>query len=318
MRFLWFELAMLIAAIAALFVLIPRFKPESKLIAGLVVVVAALLTVTNIYLKANTGHGLDDRVVCVIYPSGQWCKEGLRSLPPSPENAQPASADRDLAPSEQRAPALDVNRIRGQIAALDENTPQEALETLFGAPRQTQTSKELYRGEQIVLRVYDAGPFWVYVLRTKAVFLGYGVSRAWQSVDEAVEAAGLNKTPAIWLQVFSLEDLTVGALQSSCSGTASVLVPRWSWPTATPKCYFGRPGQYGNFSFVFQALDATFKDEGCRSEFDQIEKLEFSKLSCPSIKSLKVDFMFATKVEDLDVQDWAGKIRMSQITGFEL
>lgn len=80
---------MLVAAIAALFVLIPRYKPQSRVVAGLVVVVAVLLTGSNIYLKSNTGHGLDDRVACAMYPSGQWCREMLGSQPPAAPEPSP-------------------------------------------------------------------------------------------------------------------------------------------------------------------------------------------------------------------------------------
>lgn len=94
MRFVWFDLAIVLAAIAALFALIPRVKAENKFVAVVVFVAAVLLTGANVYLKGSTGHGLEDYVVCAVYPSGQWCRDVLRASPQ-------AETDRADAPDER-------------------------------------------------------------------------------------------------------------------------------------------------------------------------------------------------------------------------
>lgn len=143
MRFVWFDLAMVLAAIAALFALIPRVKAENKFIASVVFVAAVLLTGTNIYLKGSTGHGLDDYVACAVYPGGQWCRDVLRaspqaepSRPDAPDErsggvetpAEPAAPPvrQPVAPPPKTEAATDTATVAAEITA-------QEIETVFRA-----------------------------------------------------------------------------------------------------------------------------------------------------------------------------------------
>lgn len=85
LRPFWLELALLLAALAALFAFLPHFKPQNRIIVILMFFAAAILTVSNGYLKSRTGAGIEDIIICTILSSGNWCLDLKRKeLTPQP------------------------------------------------------------------------------------------------------------------------------------------------------------------------------------------------------------------------------------------
>ena len=204
----------------------------------------------------------------------------------------------------------DLTALRDAINGLSDNTTDERLHELFGAPAERTALKgETYRGQEMVLERYAAGPYSLYVVKAKAEFIGYGIARA-------SEPAAKGRTPLIFLSQANgwknLEELTIGTVKGSCDPVqegeaAATLAPVPEGGTAqlaaTPKCYFGRPGNYAHYAFVYAMGGAALPGKDCEADYASIDSPgAFSKLSCAAYLDRKPEFVFMTRKDDVDVQ----------------
>lgn len=210
----------------------------------------------------------------------------------------------------------DLAAVRDAVNGLTENTTEERLTALFGVPAERSTLKgERYRGHDITVERYDAGPFAIHVVRTQAAFIGYGIART-------ASAEAKDETPLLFLDNGNgwknLEQLTIGTVKDACDPSrdgkeAAALMPVPEGGTAqlaaSPECDFGRPGGYAAYSFVYAMGGAGLQDEACKADYASIEKPgAFAKLTCPAYLDRTPDFVFMTKNEDVDVQRLAARV----------
>src|SRR5262249_15912816 len=88
----------------------------------------------------------------------------------------------------------------------------------------------------------------------------------------------------------TLDKLTLPFLKSSCEGAVEDIDARYAvmW---TPNCYFGRPGTYKNYSFLFEISD-------CKNKKPTIlDAFQFNDLTCPPNMQLP-KAAFVTKDEN--------------------
>jgi hypothetical protein len=116
-----------------------------------------------------------------------------------------------------------------------------------------------------------------------------------------------------WNGSDGLESFTVKVLTEHCDprrfGQAAA---RWRTISlrgvrvATPSCYFGRPGMYAAYSFVFVMGGVDRVAEPCLSEANLIQDDgEFGQLQCSALNSLSPSFVFMSKsLEEREIQDW--------------
>ena len=198
----------------------------------------------------------------------------------------------------------------GERSPVDPRQVDERLHELFGAPAERTALKgETYRGQEMVLERYAAGPYSLYVVKAKAEFIGYGIARA-------SEPAAKGRTPLIFLSQANgwknLEELTIGTVKGSCDPVqegeaAATLAPVPEGGTAqlaaTPKCYFGRPGNYAHYAFVYAMGGAALPGKDCEADYASIDSPgAFSKLSCAAYLDRKPEFVFMSKKDDVNVQ----------------
>jgi hypothetical protein len=96
----------------------------------------------------------------------------------------------------------------------------------------------------------------------------------------------------------TLDKLTLPFLKDSCEGAVEHIDAKYAFMW-TPNCYFGRPGGYMNYSFLFEI-------SGCKNKKDSIlDAFQFSELTCPPNLQLP-KAAFVTK--DENAQDEASVI----------
>jgi hypothetical protein len=242
---------------------------------------------------------------------------------PQATSPSPSVSSSAVPPPPVRFYFPNIEAVRAAINNLDENTTQASLSEMFGPPV---SQKELppaatYNGEAAQVFVFRAGPYSLAVVRTKSFFVGYGIS-----ASREPDAGG--KTPVIFLSrggaapewdgAKGLESLELGKIRGNCddwmnrpspsdyigTGKFIVISARQPMPAASPKCNFGRPGQYASYSFVYPVFDVNHDPGICQDEFERIEEAGImNRLQCPDYISLKPIFLFMSKAS-IDVQQW--------------
>ncbi|MGO9543218.1 MAG: caspase domain-containing protein [Rhodomicrobium sp.] len=234
------------------------------------------------------------------------------------------------------APAAYLNAntetITKWIKSLDQETTDGKIAELFGAPSKnvdieiggwkvrSPLDAGLGDGKRITkakLRIYNPGPFVLYIVRTQeGQRLGYGIK-----LDGSVKSI---KTPVPLLDVGygtsdknikwfrNVNDFTLHDLQEHCNGDIQGPYTR-SYYYTSPTCYFGRGGSFQNYAF---GLDLHQYDNS-RCPKDESNLMEFKKafanISCAAYKKTVPFVAFVSLDPNADPQEWLAAIMMGYI-----
>ncbi len=150
------------------------------------------------------------------------------------------------------------------------HTPTALIATAFGQP------KQVALGKKFAISRYAGESFDFITLRNRSakdVDVGVAVRSTGKKASHArIPYLHMGDTPenskaTRWF--FNLGAFTLQYLKSRCEVGTIESDARYHvfW---TPTCYFGRPGSYQNYSFLFSAVDCN----------DNLAKIRFDRLQC--------------------------------------
>jgi hypothetical protein len=166
-------------------------------------------------------------------------------------------------------------------------TTLERMTFLFGPPVRNLAAPKGSFAKDATLKVFKAGPwdlFWIGNAKGgegMAIFPNADAVEGPMSKDAASTGIPLNMLAGA-NQYRGGIDITFALAQQACAeGNAYAL----EWRTATravgtPKCYFGRPGQYLNYAFAFERKSMLEPSPACAKEMAALNKTKFTALKC--------------------------------------
>jgi hypothetical protein len=160
------------------------------------------------------------------------------------------------------------------LANFNEHTPESYIRQKFGEPR------EVARGAHAKLSRYTGKDVELLTLRGLAAdeLMGVAIVALNKNKQYAripfLNMGDYNPISRKSELFTALDKLTLAYLKSSCQGAVQDIDAKFAvmW---TPNCYFGRPGSYMNYSFLFEV-------SGCKNKKPTIlDAFQFSDLTCP-------------------------------------
>lgn len=167
------------------------------------------------------------------------------------------------------------------------STTLERMTFLFGPPVRNLATPKALGFKDTTLKVFTAGPWDLYwigkatggqgmaIFPNKDAFDGPMAGDAQKSGIPLATLSGAN----LWKGGI---DITFDEAQQACAeGLAQALETRTlTGAVGTPKCYFGRPGQYLYYAFAFERRKMTALSPACQKEMDGLAKAPFAALKC--------------------------------------
>lgn len=167
------------------------------------------------------------------------------------------------------------------------STTLERMTFLFGPPIKNLPSPKALGFKDASLKAFKAGPWDLYWIGNATGGKGMGIFPN----KDAFEGPMSKDALATGIPLSTLAgsgmykggvDITFAEAQTMCAeGNGRALEWRTSTRAAgTPKCYFGRPGQYLYYAFAYERKSMMDSSPACAKEMAALNKTKFASLKC--------------------------------------